>query len=555
MNYKNNLLHKIVVIVTITIYPLSVFSNNLSNYQLKSVSSHFYFYNFCMKDGELLIGSDHGILKFKKTSEIIIVDANQKGYVYLENNKLVTSNVYVNGNSTPEYTSLLPTEFKTKSIIGTIQNNTILIIAKGQLFIYKKGIYKYNTDLSIRSISKNYIGSYNGIYYKGAKSTNLKYTNGFIREYPDETFICYDGIYRINKTNVENYGYLAGEKFSNLNLGKAFDIYKVNSKEFLVFSNTGLFTTNLKDFAKKIISVKSGEEPRFINTMNRNEIPVYLFFSQKNTIYRYTLSSGELIKTLQIDSNFGDIEDCYFDPMVMGKIYIITKDKLLQANATARNTYNTNILNENLDSNHQIINYDDNLLITSNSGLSLYNLATKKLSKNIIRDEFNKRAVYVTDGVVYLGTISGYYELNQTQINQLVNLAENNEDIQFKVSQNENYIVIFILGSLCLILTILSSILWKKNKLKIEKKLIFSKTEIINYIEENIESVTIYNICENFKITSQQLITILNNEKPGELIRKKRIEIVTRMRKQKKDLETIAKATGFSVSYLKKIKG
>jgi hypothetical protein len=33
------------------------------------------------------------------------------------------------------------------------------------------------------------------------------------------------------------------------------------------------------------------------------------------------------------------------------------------------------------------------------------------------------------------------------------------------------------------------------------------------------------------------------------------MEIVTKMRKQKKDIDAIATASGFSVSYLKKIKG
>jgi hypothetical protein len=46
----------------------------------------------------------------------------------------------------------------------------------------------------------------------------------------------------------------------------------------------------------------------------------------------------------------------------------------------------------------------------------------------------------------------------------------------------------------------------------------------------------------------------MENEKPGKFIREKRIEIVDKMKKQKKDIETISKSSGFSVSYLKKLK-
>jgi AraC-like DNA-binding protein len=82
-----------------------------------------------------------------------------------------------------------------------------------------------------------------------------------------------------------------------------------------------------------------------------------------------------------------------------------------------------------------------------------------------------------------------------------------------------------------------------------------SESDIIQFIDENIASVTIQNICEQFKINTLQLNDILKSDKPGQLIRKKRMEIVTKMRKQKKDIDAIATASGFSVSYLKKIKG
>ena len=60
-------------------------------------------------------------------------------------------------------------------------------------------------------------------------------------------------------------------------------------------------------------------------------------------------------------------------------------------------------------------------------------------------------------------------------------------------------------------------------------------------------------LCEEFNLTVNLLYNILGNKKPGEIIRKERLKIVKKMRRQKVSEEIISKATGFSISYLKKI--
>jgi hypothetical protein len=63
----------------------------------------------------------------------------------------------------------------------------------------------------------------------------------------------------------------------------------------------------------------------------------------------------------------------------------------------------------------------------------------------------------------------------------------------------------------------------------------------------------IHGIYEKFKINPNQLYDILENEKPGELIRNHRIQLVRKYRREKKDEKFISENTGFSESYLKKI--
>jgi len=66
--------------------------------------------------------------------------------------------------------------------------------------------------------------------------------------------------------------------------------------------------------------------------------------------------------------------------------------------------------------------------------------------------------------------------------------------------------------------------------------------------------VSIESICLEFNVNQNEIYKILRNEKkPGELIRGERIKVVREMRKKKKSEEEISSATGFSISYLKKI--
>jgi hypothetical protein len=541
------------IFLFIGLCPFINFANDLSDYQLKSVSSNYYYYNFCKKGEELYIGSDHGILQFINSNQITIQDNLQKGYVYIEYKNVIANKTYISGIATPQYTNLLPQGFKNNAITGIPFKNYILVISKGQLFIYKRGARTYSDSLSIRSITKNFLGTYNGIFYKGQK-TPFKYTNGYIREFPGESIICYDGLYRLLPNKAIYYDIMSGPQFSNLYLGFARDIYRINPQRYLIFTTTGLFSSNLSNQAQRILKVTKGNEPRFINTMDRAGVPIFVFFSQNNTLYQYTIKSGQLKVVLQLDNDLGEIEDCYFDPYEMGKIYIITQDKLLQANTSLSNKYSIEVLEDHMDSNHHLVKFNDSFLIPSNSGLSVYNLTTNTLARNIIRDEFNKRAIYVADGIVYLGTIHGYYKLNQAEINRLTAIASDEKEIAIQEAYSSNYIL-YLLGLVCLILIVVCVVLYNKSKKSIATDSIISEFEVIQFIEENIASVTIQNICEQFKINTLQLNDILKSDKPGQLIRKKRMEIVTKMRKQKKDIEIIATASGFSVSYLKKIKG
>lgn len=529
-------------------------AEDLSNFQLISVSSEHYFYNFERRDQDLFIGSDAGVLAYKDLTQMAMIDPAKKGYISLENGTFTSSN-YLKGNIyTPHYKMLLPAEFRHNSILGTVYKNNILLISKGQLFIFKRTIKPRADTLSIRTISPHFIGSYSGIFSNGNRFAYPSYTNGYIREYPNETFICYDGLLRLKGKDTIRYETNGGNALiGNTDIGQIKDIFKIDSSRYLLFSDKGLCISDLKSNPRWIKQQKQGPEPRFLKAYYRDNLAIVIYFIDGNKIQKFNLLNNAYTTLLQIDSSFGNIEGAYVSSN--SPIYLVTENKLVKATAdTDGKIYSFETLVENLVGNHHIIPFTNQLLITSNVGLSSYNLDNREWIPHIIRDEFNHRAIYLDGENYILGTIHGYYQLSKSQIEQLISLRiEELKQESEPVYENHSNQIIYAIATLCSLLLGLSIYLVsrpKKSTIELKAK----ASEIISYIESNLKDVTIVNICHEFKINPLQLNDILGNDKPGEMIRSKRLEIVRKMRKNGRKEEDIAIATGFSVSYLKKIK-
>jgi hypothetical protein len=532
-----------------------VMAADLSQYLLTSVNSDHYYYNFQHKDQSLYIGSDNGILLYQDPLNLRHVDTTKKGYISSEKGVLISSN-YLKGNLfTPHYKNLLPEGFRHNSIVGTEYKNQLLIISKGQLFVYKKTIKPKADTLSIRSISSHYLGTYGGVFYNGKRFNYPNYANGYIREYPEETFICYDGLLRIRGKDTIRYEANGGNALvGQTDIGKIIDIFRIDSKRYLLLSDKGISLSDLNSNPQWIEQKNTGIEPRIIKAYYRDELPIVIFYIYGNKIRKYNLLNNSSTTLFQIDPAEGNIEDAYVKDA--GTIYLVTSKKLIEATSNALGIkYIFTTLADNHVGNHHIFNLNNLLLITSNDGLSTYNLDSREWIPYLIRDEFNQRAFFVLDGVYFLGTIHGYYQLSQAQIEQLI--SQRKEEIKDAVPENvsnsTNDTLIYGLVAICLTLIGTSIYFFTRNG-RIGEQVKAKPNEIIDYIESNLKDVTIVNICHEFKINPLQLNDILGNDKPGELIRAKRLEIVKKMRKDRRREEDIALVTGFSVSYLKKIK-
>lgn len=533
----------------------SAIAADLSPYSLTSVNSDRYYYNFQHKDHVLYIGSDKGILRYQDPLHLPLIDSTKKGYISLENGALICSN-YLKGNLfTPHYKSLLPEEFRHNSIVGTEYKNQLFIVSKGQLFVFKKSAKPKADTLSVRSISSHYLGTYSGIFYNGNRFSYPNYANGYIREYPEETFICYDGLLRIRGKDTTRYEANVGNTLvGQTDIGKILDIFRIDSKRYLLLSDKGISLSDLNSNPQWIEMKNTGIEPRIIKAYYRDNLPIVIFYIYGNKIQKYNLLNNSSTTLFQIDSLEGNIEDAYFKDA--GTIYLITSKKLIEVTSNNMgNKYQFTTLSENHIGNHHIFNINNLLLVTSNDGLSAYNIDSREWVPNLIRDEFNQRAIYNDNEVYFLGTIHGYYQLNKNQIEELINqrMEEIKEMVPDVEEKNQSNKIIYSLIGVCILLLGISIFLVARSRrTDIDSKL--KASAIINYIESNLKDVTIVNICHEFKINPLQLNEILGNDKPGEFIRSKRLEIVKKMRKDRRREEDIALVTGFSVSYLKKIK-
>lgn len=530
-------------------------ADELADFQLISVSSKYFYYNFEYKNNALYMGSNEGVLSYTDLNHIQLIDKEQKGYLYLENNELKTS-IYLKGNIyTPHYKLLLPEEFRHNAILGTTYQNKLMLISKGQLFIFKRTIKPKTDTLSIRTISPHFLGTYGGIFQNGKRFTYPEYTNGYIREFPGETFICYDGLLRLKGFDTTRFEANGGNtQVANVDIGKVKDIFKIDGSRYLLFSSKGLCISDLKTNVRWIERNNSDREPRFLKSYNRDNLAIVIYYAYGNKIQKFNLLNNAYTTLFQIDPSLGNIEDAYFNSA--SNIYFLTENKLIKSISDSEGkNFAFETLAENLIGNHHIIPYDSNhLLVTSNDGLSTYNLDTREWIPHLIRDEFNHRAVFMAEKSLLLGTIHGFYDLSKTQIEQLISWRQEEMKQQNEITiEDHRTEIIYALTSICVLLLGLSLyLITRPSKTVRDNKA--KAAEIISYIDANLKEVTIINICHKFNINTLQLNDILGNDKPGEMIRSKRLEIVRKMRKDGRREEDIANATGFSVSYLKKIK-
>ena len=536
-----------------------------SNYSLKELNATKYFFNAVYFGDSVYLGTEQGVFILEE-GKLIPYDTTIIGPIATKKGVLTEGVVKISDN----FKNLLPKNYINIPINELLIEDTLLIVAKGKLFVFEKNAFQIKNVGSVRAISKNYVGTYNGVYRKKDSLRVLEYTNSYIREFEKATFFCWDGLYvqMDSITKRFNNPLYSGVEIGNKLIGKANDIVEIQHPNYILSTDQGLFTVDVEN---EIATLLSNEFPEaiFVNYLelsskNSSRNFDFLLFSQNKSIYSIDKKTNTIDKVYSFNEN---IKSFLFGSS--SEYYILFENSLVKFNPSLpldRKSRSKNeisgkeeqiILMDNLRLVNDVGSYENFIFVTSDLGLHLYDRNSEISGTNIISDELNKKAFYVTKDNLYLGGVNGLYSFDYSS---LVNLFLR------KVNQKQpekNTVVDFarryqwqLIGGFVFLLLISNLVLFSKFKTAQKIKIRASrdiKQEIEIYIEENLSNVNIEKLKSEFSLSNNQLYSHMGSVNPGEVIRAKRVSLVKKLRKRNTSEEEIAKATGFSISYLKKI--
>ncbi|MDA9886910.1 hypothetical protein N9D55_05695 [Flavobacteriaceae bacterium] len=334
----------------------------------------------------------------------------------------------------------------------------------------------------------------------------------------------------------------SGIEINDISYGEAIDSYELKHPHYYLSTTKGLYLFNADSKKIKLVRKTQNGPFHFISGEKNIYGLKILYLYDRKDIIEFEVEKN-LFNTI---TNRNEIIDVFSNEQF--KYYILTENRLEYFD---RNTYRNNIILENLSNVNNVSMMKNFIILTSDQGLDLYDLNTKKLSKNILKDELNYNAILSEDNSIKLGGVNGIYEFSY---NDLIFF---NNKTKFEIpKEKKDYFFYFAFSILLLILVLIIVLLIRKNR--DIKELLVKKDGDLNkkitaFIKLNIAHVSVSLLCEEFKLSVNELYNVLGNKKPGEIIRKERLKILKNMRRQKVPEELISRATGFSISYLKKI--
>jgi len=518
--------------------------NVINNIDEESVD----FYNLIKTDkNELFVGSSIGVLKWDDNS-FDLVDKSTVGNVKID---LKTKSGYKFSNEsiaeinrTSEFNYLLPQKFSDNIFSSQIIGTNLYMVVENKLYHFKNLEYiKIFEGKSVRVISENFIGTYNGIFKNNTLDPKApSYTNSYIREFGDEVIINFDGIYRGNPNGYQYFRSFDGRfKIDSIDMGYALDTQKVDDKYFALTTN-GLWLTN---FEGELIDILK------FNELNRSDIyqtPKFIDFLEASS-----QEPKRILYYLNQSITILDVENLTF-----GKVVDIP-DGAIDIKRFENHTYWIDRENINsLDSNNKIQpiypnNFDFHTLyplnktylaLSSDIGLYRLNLETKELVK-LFSNECNRLALNVVNDTLNIGLIDG---LIKYHVKDFIGYTPRTSS---SIIEKELVLILFLL---VIIIVLVYSLIIKKNKvvpLELEKNNLAD--DITNFILENLVGSDVNFIKEKFNISYRQLAKLYHPIGPGKMIENIRKQEAEKMILNGESLPSISKKTGYSLSYLKKI--
>lgn len=387
-------------------------------FQLKETHHDSYYFNSIVVNNKLFFGTSDGVQYYNnETKKIKLINKNIVGAIDHYNGEFININTPFDNL----YNHLLPINYSKSKSNSLIYRSDIYIICRGSLFVFNLNSYKIKPLPSIRSISKNYIGSYGGIYslINNEKLEFPTYTNSFIREFDGVTFINWDGLSIIDKNGQRNFYATNGKgiEIKDEIIGLANDVEKIGNNNFLLLTSEGMYLFNDKTLdLKQVLSASKYGILNFIRSEKDINGASRIFFHNDKTIFEYLPKTNELTKIISFNSSIVDV----FSNSA-SVYYVITDEDVRKIHLTEKKE--NYILFDAIILPNNIGVFKNFIFVTSDLGLHLFDLKTKVWKELIVKEEFNKNAFFI-DNKLNLGSVNGLYEFDHSTLTNLFNKQE-----------------------------------------------------------------------------------------------------------------------------------
>jgi ligand-binding sensor domain-containing protein len=517
---------------------------------LYSMASSPFYYNVLKGgDGKIYAGTSEGVYLFDGATPSKLDD--RIGYLTLDKkeNPVIDPNGIKYHNQTT-YSHMLPfaTESRDEYHAGT--EDFFYITSGGKMHIYEILPFNHNyRNHSVRTASRNFVGTYSGIYYRGIKigpdMRFPKFTDGRIRELNGKAFICYSSLVIADLQKGDSLPVCRLEMPKGFNFEWVSDVmYSSYHKQYFVSAKTDLASIN-ESLTEAHSLYRPQDKDAEVTLLGENRGALYFSAGRKFMSITPATQKTKEIYTLPapiLDGYIGNLSN-----------YLLSNEGLFTVNADG--TFKQLATLKKAHTLQHLGGSD--FVIATDAGLFRYDAASNKMSELIKGVEFNRRGLYLQGDSLFAGSIDGLYVLDVRHLEQL---AERTMKMAGGKTQIPVFLVLLIAG-LGLFVAALSYLLYRSRlRLKfIEEELPASdvpkttREDIETFIKENLAQASLKSISERFKTNHAVIYSILDPEKPGAFINRLRMEQVKKLRKAGKSAAEISQLTGFSEYYVRKV--
>lgn len=532
----------------IVFYISDVHNLRASDTLLISMQSKPFFYNVITSgNGQIYAGTSDGVYELKR-DELHKIN-EEKGYITVDQDeKIIIHPDGIKNYEERKLLYLLPYPEKGREEYHAQSDDHLYIVSNGILYTFEFTPYTVSyQNISIRTMSEHWVGSYSGVFYKGKKIDFPRFCDYYMREYNDLAFLCYSGLIIFKMPSSATDTTLTEVKISCLSqipIQYVYDVYYSTSENmYYVAANGKLIQMNKEMSSAKELYQFPGEQIHLLGE-TRNS----LFFAANNVLLTRNIEKQIIDTVAQVDDRI--LSGC----VTLKNYYLLTSRGLhvIYSDGTQRKL-------ATLNKAHTLLAVSPSeFLIGTDLGLFYFNTANNALSAVIEGVEFNSKALYLENNIVHAGSINGIYSF---PVNAILKIIAKNTESKGKIATFPTYYILVLAIALMIIILLVRWLTQLKKKLQESKEQlekisepVVNREQIEEYIRQNLTTASISSINDHFNTNATYVYSLFEPDKPGSIIQQQRMQMVAEMRKNGAKIGEISVATGLSESYIRKLK-